>query len=388
MKNKANEKQITKYIFLIAGLVLGILYFSYILNAVGLLWRIVYPLILGFVIAYVLNIPMKKIESLYFPRSKSKLVKKSRRAVSLLLSVALILLVLLLVLLIVLPEIGKTFAVLASAFPGFIDRINSWIQENKQHVPAIADWISEIKIDWQSLVRSVANYTTKGISSIFNSSINLISVFTSGIFDLLMSLAFAIYLLSGKETLLAQLKRVQQAFMQERVSLKLNQYLAVANESFTNFISGQCIEALVLGSLCSAGMWIFRFPHFMTVGVFIGVTALIPVVGAYLGAGVGVFLILMVDPLKAIWFLVFICILQQLENNLIYPRIVGTSIGLPGIWVLITVVIGGGLGGVIGMLLSVPVAATLYKLLQMATRERLALQSKVSKEGSTKHENH
>jgi predicted PurR-regulated permease PerM len=191
------------------------------------------------------------------------------------------------------------------------------------------------------------------------------------LFNLLVSLVFAIYLLLSKDKLVGQLERIQQAFLKESLRRKINYTLSVANESFTSYISGQFTEAVILGSLCTLGMWIFQFPYATTVGVFVGVTALIPVVGAYLGAAVGGFLILMVDPLKALFFLIYIVILQQLENNLIYPRVVGTSVGLPGIIVFIAVIIGGGLLGVPGMILGVPTAATIYKLIQAETRKRL-----------------
>lgn len=380
MKNKSLEhlldKKIIKYLFVITGLVLFVMYFSYVLMTAASLWKITRPLVIGFVIAYVLNILMKKIERLYFPNATNSALVKSRRPVSLLLSITIVILVLILVVNIVLPQVFNTFSSIASAFPSFINRVNQWILEYEQNFPAIAEQInleqiSTININWESIVRSVVNYTTRGISSIFSSSINLISIFTSGLFDLFISFTFAIYLLIGKENLLSQLRRMQKAFMKAELASKVNYVLSVAHESFTSFITGQCTEALILGALCTLGMIIFRFPYATTVGVFIGATALIPVVGAYLGAGVGAFLILMVDPVKAAMFLVYVVILQQLENSLIYPKVVGTSIGLPGVFVLVAVVIGGGLGGIIGMLIGVPAAATVYKLLQAATHERL-----------------
>ncbi len=375
MKTKDFDRQVLKYLLLAAGLVLLIIYFTNVLGAAMSIWKIVKPLVIGLAIAYVLNILIKRIEGIYFPNTKDKFINKSRRPVSLLLSIIVIILVLVVIINIVLPQVLNTFSSVAAGFPTLIENINQWIMANQEHFPVVAEKIGRINIDWESIVKNIAGYATNGISSMFNSSIKMISIFTSGLFDLFVSVAFAIYLLIGKERLLGQLGRLQQAFMKREHAAWLNRVLAVANECFSSYIVGQCTEAAILGALCGVGMRIFGFPYAATIGVFIGSTALIPMLGAYIGAGVGVFLIFMVDPVKAIWFLVYIVVLQQLENNLIYPRVVGTSIGLPGIWVLVSVVIGGGLGGIIGMVLGVPIAATFYKLLQAATRERLLVKS-------------
>lgn len=372
METKSFQKQIIKYLLLSAGLVLCVIYFANIAGTAMTLWQIIKPLVLGFVIAYILNILICKIERAYFPKSNNKIIVNSRRPVSLLLSIFIIVMVLLLVINIVLPQIFNTFTSIAAGFPALINNINQWILKNEEHFPGISERIGQININWEGIAKNVAGYATRGISNIFNSSISMISVFTSGLFDLFVSTAFAIYLLIGKEKLLGQLKRLHQAFMKKEQAAKLNYVLSVTNESFSSYIVGQCTEAVILGTLCATGMWIFKFPYAATVGVFIGATALIPMLGAYIGAGVGVFLILMVDPIKAIWFIVYIVVLQQLENNLIYPRVVGTSVGLPGVWVLVSVVIGGGIGGIVGMVLGVPIVATVYKLLQAATRKRLA----------------
>ncbi len=376
MENKPIDKQIVKYLLLAAGLVLAVIYFAQVAGVMLNIWGILTPLVIGFVIAYVLNILMRLIERVYFPRTKNKLLQKSRRAVSLIGAIIIVMLVLFLIVIIVLPQIFQTFASIAALFPGFVDTFNQWIADNEEHFPVVADRIGEINIDWQSIVRKVADYATRGISGIFTSSVKVISVLTSGLFDAFVALAFAIYLLAGKERLIGQLVKLQKAFMKKEHAERLNYFLSVADESFTSFITGQFTEAIILGSLCALGMTLLGLPYAATVGVFVGATALIPVVGAYLGAGVGVFLILMVNPMQALLFLAFILILQQLENNLIYPRVVGTSIGLPGVWVLVAVVIGGGLSGVIGMLLGVPVTATVYKLLQAETRKRLSVNGK------------
>ncbi len=374
------NRQIVSYMVLAALLVLGIIYFGQIAAFAQVLAHIMRPLIFGLVIAYILNLLMRFLERFYFPNTNHKLAAKTRKPVCLLLSILLILLILFSVFNLVIPQIINTFSAIAAVLPAYTERINSWLAENREQIPIIAKNIGDININRESIFNRIATYTTQGVSSILNSSVSVISLLTTGIFNLFVALTFAIYLLLGQDRLLRQARRLQRAVMKEDTAARLNTVLAIANESFSHFIVGQCTEALVIGSLCTLGMWVFRFPYATAVGAFVGVTSFIPIFGAYLGAGVGAFLILIIDPFKSLLFILFIVVLQQLEGNLIYPKIVGTSMGLPGIWVFSSVIIGGGLGGVFGMLLGVPVAATAYKLLQIYVRGRLAAQGEAATE--------
>ena len=209
-----------------------------------------------------------------------------------------------------------------------------------------------------------------GIGSIVNSTISVVGSVVGGVINFFIGLIFGVYILVGKERLSSQAKRILRAYLKERNVERIRKVIKTADETFSSFIVGQCTEAVILGTLCAVGMLIFDFPYAVMIGSFIGVTALIPIVGAYLGASVGAFMIVTVDPLKALLFIVFIIVLQQLEGNLIYPRVVGSSIGLPGIWVLAAVTVGGGLLGIGGMLLGVPLAATVYKLIRSDVNER------------------
>lgn len=365
------NRQIVSYMVLAAVLVLCILYFGQMAAFAKTLGHIMRPLFFGSVIAYILNLLMRFLERFYFPKSTHKLAAKTRRPVCLLLSILLILLILFTVFNLVIPQIINTFSAIAAALPAYTERINGWLAANRDQIPIVAKHISEININWENIVKRVATYTTQGVSSILNSSVSIITLLTTGIFNLFVALTFAIYLLLGKDRLLRQARQLQRALMKEDTAARLNTVLTITNESFFHFIVGQCTEALVIGSLCTLGMWVFRFPYATAIGAFVGVTSFIPIFGAYLGAGVGAFLILIIDPLKSLLFLLFIVVLQQLEGNLIYPKIVGSSMGLPGIWVFAAVIIGGGLGGILGMLLGVPVAATAYKLLQIYVKNRL-----------------
>ena len=238
---------------------------------------------------------------------------------------------------------------------------------------------------WQDKLMSGAKAVLSGFGGVMSSVVSVVSSVFSGIVTFLVALIFSIYLLLDKEKIMAQAKRVISTYL-PGANTKIFYVLGTLNDSFHRFIVGQCTEAVVLGVLCMVGMAIFRFPYAIMIGVLIGFTALIPVAGAYIGAGAGAFMILTESPLKALLFLLFIVVLQQLEGNLIYPKVVGNSIGLPGIWVLAAITIGGGLMGIFGMLLAVPIVATIYRLLREDMNKRGPVMSEIV-ETDTEEEN-
>lgn len=369
------EQRMSKKTFILSGifvtvLILAIKYFDQVMKIAGNLWGVVYPLILGCVIAYVLNIILKKVEKLYFPKSQKSWVLKSRRIVSIFISIFLILAIFVLIVTLIVPELVNAFLVIGQEIPIVFERLKVFLVEHSQDIPTIEKWINSINIDWENMTKKLIDYATSGVGGILNSTFSFVGVLTNGIVNFVISLIFAIYILSAKEVLHSQINRMINVYMKEKFSNTLRKIAKTADETFSSFIVGQCTEAVVLGIFCTIGMWIFKFPYAPMIGAFIGATALIPVVGAYVGAVVGVFMILTVDPMKALFFVLFIVILQQIEGNLIYPRVVGSSIGLPGIWVLAAVTVGGGIGGVVGMLMGVPVAATVYKLIGENVREK------------------
>ena len=372
MKEKMGMKRpIIGYILLIAALILGIQNITVVVTVLQTVAGVLQPLILGAVIAYILNILMKKLEKIYFPKSKNSLINKTKRMVCIILSLLLVIGILGLVMGLVLPELAGAFAVIAESVPVYYEKLVAWLMTYSDKFPVIEEYISGLQLDWSQITKNLVMYATSGVGGIFNSAISVVSVVVGGIVNFVIALIFAIYLLAGKEKLSAQLKRVLAAYLSEKKRAQLAQMVAVADNTFSSFIVGQCTEAVILGSLCTIGMWILRFPYAPMTGAFIGVTALIPVAGAYLGAGVGAFMIMTVDPMKALLFLVFIVCLQQLEGNLIYPKVVGSSVGLPALWVLAAVTVGGGINGIFGMLLGVPIAATLYKLIGMDVRKKV-----------------
>ncbi|MGI6674287.1 MAG: AI-2E family transporter [Limnochordia bacterium] len=375
MVNGPRDTQFVKRAILLAGLVLVIVYFNQVLKAAKSVYDIVLPLVLGFIIAYVVNILMRFLERHYFPKAEKPWIARTRRPVCLLLSYVLILLILAAVITLVLPKVVDTIKALSAVLPGYWERISQWVDDHKDQWSFVSEWMDKDALSWDSITDNIKSNAPQSLRGILTSSLTVISGLTSGLFDLVVGLAFSAYLLASKERLLAQAEKLQKAFLPPSTAARFNTILAAANESFASFITGQCTEAVILGALCIAGMLIFGFPYATSIGIFVGVTSLIPILGAYLGAAVGVLLIFQADPAKALLFVVFIIVLQQLEGNLIYPRVMGTSLGLPGLWVFAAVVIGGGLGGIVGMLFGVPTAATIYKLVRAAADERTKAQA-------------
>ncbi|HJD28178.1 MAG TPA: AI-2E family transporter [Candidatus Blautia avicola] len=375
------KKRFIYFIILLALLILCIKYSDSILGFAGFLWSLVTPLILGCVIAYILNILVTRIESLPCFTREGTLLRKVRRPVSILGSLAVILAIGVLVILIVIPQLIQAIGVIAKEIPTVVSEINVWLSSFDKDWPQLQKFLESLNVNWPQILQKAASYLTNGLSSVFSSTMYIVSTISSIAVTAVVALIFSIYILSGREKLFCQFQTLASTYLNEKFYKGMCVVLKTAHDTFTKFIIGQCTEAVILGTLCTIGMLLFRFPYATMVGTLIGATALLPVVGAYLGAAVGAFMIFTIDPLKALGFLIFIAILQQLEGNLIYPRVVGSSVGLPGIWVLAAVTVGGGLGGIIGMLLAVPVTATLYKLLQKDVQKRKAALQPKKEEG-------
>ena len=375
------KKRFIYFIILLALLILCIKYSDSILGFAGFLWSLVTPLILGCVIAYILNILVTRIESLPCFSREDTLLGKVRRPISILGSLAVIIAIGVLVILIVIPQLVQAIGVIAKEIPTVVSEISVWLSSFDKDWPQLQKFLESLNVNWPQILQKAASYLTNGLSSVFSSTMYIVSTISSIAVTAVVALIFSIYILSGREKLFHQFQTLASTYLNEKFYKGMCVVLRTAHDTFTRFIVGQCTEAVILGTLCTIGMLLFRFPYATMIGTLIGATALLPVVGAYLGAAVGAFMIFTIDPLKALGFLIFIAILQQLEGNLIYPRVVGSSVGLPGIWVLAAVTVGGGLGGIIGMLLAVPVTATLYKLLQKDVQKRKAALQPKKEEG-------
>lgn len=352
-------------------LYLCIHYWSGFVGFLGALIGAAAPLLIGCVIAYIINILMSFYERYYFPKSTKKFWTKSRRPVCMLAAFITLVAVVILLINLVVPELIASVQLLLAQVPGVIRSLLDWL-ESKDIVPA--DLLAPLaNVDWRSRLEQIFSVLTNGVGSILGTAVNVVSSVFSGLVTALFAVIFSIYLLTGKEKLGGQFDRLMQRYMKAKHYTKTRHVLSVMNDSFHKYIVGQCTEALILGALCTVGMWIFQFPYATMTGAVIAFTALIPVAGGYIGAAIGAFMILTVSPVKAILFLVYIVVLQQLEGNLIYPRVVGSSMGLPGIWVLAAVTLGGGVMGITGMLLGVPLAATVYRLLRQDINKKPVL---------------
>ena len=334
-------------------------------NAVSLAGTVIgaaSPLILGAMIAYVVNILMSFYESRWFPSSKNATVIGSRRVVCMVLAYMSLLAVVVLIVALIVPQLVSCVQILLSEIPGAMTKAVAFI-ESLDIVPQ--DLIAPLlAIDWQSKLLSILETLTSGVSNVMGAVISTVSSVFSALVTGLLAVIFSIYILLERETLKAQFGKLLRRFLSPKWQGRYCYVLHTVDDCFHRYIVGQCLEAVIIGVLCALGMGLLRLPYATMVGALVGFTALIPVAGAYIGAGVGAFMILTVDPWQAVIFLIFLVILQQLEGNLIYPKVVGSSLGLPGIWVLAAVTVGGGILGIGGMLLGVPLAAAAYRILR------------------------
>lgn len=348
-------------------LFLAIRYWDAAMGLVGIVLGAAFPILLGAVIAYVVNILMSLYEKCPVWKTDKGAVRKAKRPVCMLLSFVTIGVVVYLLIYMILPELVAAFQVILSGVPGAVDSAVNWLQENLtedmwKQVEGVLTQLSNM--DWQSALQKVASVLMSGVSGAMGSIISILSSVFSTLVSVALALVFSVYLLAGKEKIGGQILRLMKCYLGEPLEEKVMYVVRTFHGSFRGYISGQCTEAVILGTLCTLGMLVLRLPYATMVGCLVGFMSLIPIAGAYIGAFVGAFMIFTVSPIKAVIFLIFLIILQQLEGNLIYPRVVGASIGLPGMWVLAAVTIGGGIIGIPGMLLGVPVAASLYKLLR------------------------
>lgn len=364
------------------GLSIFLLYLCihYWTNVSGVLFAFIgaaTPLLIGFVIAYIINILMSFYEKHYFTKSKHRMLLKSRRPVCLILSIITFIASVTLIICLVVPQLNSCMQVIFAALPGALNALVDWIEGLNVLPENIMDSLGAV--DWQSRIGQIFNLLVSGIGNVTDIVISTVTSVVSGIATFFMAVIFSIYLLLGKEKLSGQCKRLMNRYLKKSWNDKAGYVISVLNDSFHRYIVGQCTEAVILGVLCIIGMLILRLPFAAMIGTLIGFTALIPIAGAYIGAAVGAFMIFTVAPVKALIFLIFIVILQQLEGNLIYPKVVGSSLGLPAIWVIAAVTVGGGLMGILGMLLGVPLAAAAYRLLREEINKPILVKEKAEK---------
>lgn len=320
------------------------------------------PLLIGCLIAYIVNLIMSFYERNYFPKTSKNWIIKSRRVVCLLLAIITLLAVVTLIIIIVLPQFTSCISLLLAKLPTALSDMVAHINE----LDVLPDDIMTtlLSIDWNSIISQVMSALTSGVSNIVGIVVGVVTSVVGGFITAFLSVIFSVYLLLSKETLGRQAKKVLTKTLKPSIYNKFEYVLSLVNKTFRGYIVGQCTEAVILGVLCALGMWILRMPYAAMIGALIAFTSLVPIAGAYIGGVIGAFMVFTVSPIQALVFIVYLVVLQQIEGNLIYPKVVGTSVGLPAIWVLVAITVGGGIMGVLGMLLGVPVAAVIYKLLK------------------------
>lgn len=357
--SKKTVKRILLIITFTVLLIWAIYNHKLLFKYIGELYSLISPFVIGLCIAYVVNVIMRPIERLWMKllsKCKGKWVEKMKRPICLLLSILLVIGIILAVIFIIMPELSDSVSSLVSMVPSYVSEVESWWEALALRLDKYGVELPQFSFDTDKFIQILKD----GGTAVLNTTLSATTSIVTAVINIVLALAFSIYVLAQKETLKRQSKKVLAKLMKPEKMQKLLDMLDLINRTFTNFITGQLTEAVIIGVLCFIGMSIFRMPYAPAISVLVGFTALIPVFGAFIGTAIGAFLILLVKPIQAMWFVVFIIVLQQFEGNLIYPKVVGKSVGLPGIWVLVAVTIGGNAMGVVGMLISVPLCSVLY----------------------------
>ena len=375
MKDKT-RKDIIIIISYIALVIFALVNFSKIFTFWGKVISIFSPFLLGIILAFVLNVLNNFIEKKIFGKIKpSKIWNKIKRPLCIILSLILVFLTIFFVMNLLIPQLQNSASLFTDTLPAYKEDIIGILNKfdiDESTVNKVGEYLDNFGKVITDYIKGNSKDVITVTTEVATSVVNIIS---KGI----ITLVFAIYMIAQKETLSRQINKVMKAYLKPKTINKINTVGTLANKTFSNFVTGQCLEALIFGSLVFVGMLIFRFPYASTIGVLLGFTALIPIFGAFIGTAIGFILIMMVSPVKAILFVVFIIVLQQIEGNLIYPRVVGKSIGLPGMWVLLSVTVGGSIGGILGMLIATPLCSLLYALFTKVVNDRLKSNKIVTK---------
>lgn len=339
--------------------------YDVVVKALAFVFHIILPFVLGGAIAFVLNVPMNFVQRNLFDESKmkgKKRMQKLARPVSMLIVIFGVLGIIGIVMFVLIPQLGTTFANLGASIQEFIPKVQEWAEDIFHNNREIMEWVDSLEFDWNKIMETGINFFKNGAGSVLDSTITAAKSIVSGLTTFFIAFVFAIYILLQKEKLGLQAKKVLFAFVRRGRAEAAMEVLSLTYNTFSSFLTGQCVEAVILGSMFVVTMAVLRLPYALLIGILIAFTALIPIFGAFVGCGVGVFMIFIEDPFKAMIFVVLFLVLQQVEGNLIYPHVVGNSVGLPSIWVLAAVSVGGSLMGVVGMLIFIPIVSVVYAL--------------------------
>ena len=362
--NKKSMKKIRELIVFTAILVVALWKFDTVLEGAKNIWGIIFPFVLGGAIAFVINVPMSFLEKKIFGKTKdgNKVGEKLARPISLLLTIILAVGVIALVMFGVIPQLTRTIASLMISIANFIPQMQDWIREFSHNNQDIMKLVNQVQFNPDQAIKWGISILGSGAGNMMNTTMSAVGSIVSGFATFFIAFSFACYILFQKEKLYVQIRKVFFAFIPKQKAEAFLKICSLTYRTFANFLTGQCVEAVILGSMFVVTLSILKMPYALLIGTLIAFTALIPIFGAFIGCAVGCFLIFMVSPKQAILFIIVFLILQQIEGNLIYPHVVGGSVGLPSIWVLAAVTVGGNLMGIVGMLIFIPLVSVLYTI--------------------------
>lgn len=370
---KLNYRKILEIVLIAIVCYWGLNNFKVVSKGFNTILSVMMPFFIGFMIAFILNVLMIRVEKILGKLFNGAIFKRYKRGLSIILSLLIVIAVLGIIVNLVIPELINAVKLIIDILPSALKQLELWSQENQNIFPYLESWLANL--DFNNISNEISDLFKVGISGVVGSTVSIITTLFGGIFNFVVGFVFALYILISKETLKFQTSKLIKAYLPPKKAAAIIDIATLSRTTFTNFVIGQTVEAVILGCLCALGMIILGFPYAPMVGTLVGITAFIPVVGAFIGGGIGAFMIMTVNPMQAIFFIIYLIILQQIEGNLIYPRVVGSTVGLPSIWVLFAVSVGGGLWGVAGVLFSVPVLSVIYILLRKNVHNRLKILS-------------
>ncbi|MBP1756015.1 MAG: putative permease [Firmicutes bacterium] len=373
--NKNNIKKILGIATFVILLYVGLQHLNIVIGALAFCFNLIFPFLLGAAIAFVINVPMRAIENRLFAKGKRNgaTMMKLKRPISLMITLVIVIGIIMMVSLLVVPNIFSTIVSLGDYLPDFFSRMEGDYLRLVYRFPILKDYLNIDNLNWQSFFRNLYNFILNSGADMVRSTFNVAGSIFGGVIDFFLGFIFSIYILAQKEKLGQQVRKLLYAYLSEKAADRVVSIATLAEGTFSRFLSGQCLEAVILGLLFFIVMTIFRIPYALIISITISFTALIPIFGAFIGCLIGALLILIVNPITALVFIVIFIVLQQIEGNFIYPHVVGGSVGLPSMWVLVAVTIGGSTFGIAGMLIFIPMTSVLYTLLRSAMYRRLKL---------------
>lgn len=365
--DKISDKRFLKRLIMISIAVLIIVYIGTVLNFIRNVWDVIFPFVLAMAISYILNIVMRFIEVKILGRIKIKWMDKLKRPISLFVSIIFVLAIIVLILYLVIPQMANSLKIIVEGVPKLVEDVEKWIQDhprNEEINKFIGERLNEIQQNWQSYANNILEFIRNNIGGVVGSTFNFINGVFGVIYTMFVTIIFAIYILTGKERLGKEFNSVISTYLPKKQLERTKYFISVMNDKFESFIKGQVADAIIIGFLVYLTVLIADMPYAVTIGIVVMVTAFIPMLGAYIGGAIGFVMIAAENVQQGLLFIVLLVIVQQLEGDLIYPRLIGNSIGLPGIWTFLAVIVGGAIAGPVGMLLFVPLTAGFYKIIQ------------------------